>query len=202
MITNSKIFVQTKGSNPVVCAREGGANTNPFQAAHFVLRNTPQNGGEKEAGKGGAEFPPDPPSAPPALRSRAWGGKRLRSLGIKTSKQNNFQFLLRKIWRAGVKKLKENCFALLAEFRRAETQGGFLPFTAEIVAQKRFELRSVIAEFFNFNFFDFNHVFIFPSENNAALSTSTETLPSSMRVFLRRPITSSDTFWVPNSFKN
>ena len=107
---------------------------------------TPQNGGEKEAGKGGAEFPPDPPSAPPALRSRAWGGKRLRSLGIKTSKQNNFQFLLRKIWRAGVKKLKENCFALLAEFRRAETQGGFLPFTAEIVAQKRFELRSVIAK--------------------------------------------------------
>ena len=106
---------------------------------------TPQNGGEKEAGKGGAEFPPDPPSAPPALRSRAWGGKRLRSLGIKTSKQNNFQFLLRKIWRAGVKKLKENCFALLAEYRRAETLDGFLPFRAEIVAQKRFELRSVIA---------------------------------------------------------
>jgi hypothetical protein len=39
-------------------------------------------------------------------------------LGIKTSKQNNFQFLLRKNWRAGVKKLNENCFALLAEFRR------------------------------------------------------------------------------------
>ena len=33
MITNSKIFVQTKGSNPVVCAREGGANTTPFLAA-------------------------------------------------------------------------------------------------------------------------------------------------------------------------
>ena len=30
------------------------------------MRNIPQNGGEKEAGKGGAEFPPDPPSAPPA----------------------------------------------------------------------------------------------------------------------------------------
>jgi len=27
----------------------------------------------------------------------------------------------------------------------AETLGGFLPFTAEIVARKRFELRSVIA---------------------------------------------------------
>ena len=142
MITNSKIFVQTKGSNPVVCAREGGANTTPFQAAHFVLRNTPQNGGEKEAGKGGAEFPPDPPSAPPALRSRAWGGKRLRSLGIKTSKQNNFQFLLRKIWRAGDKKLKENCFALLAEVRRAETRSEAIQ---AFFVQKRFELRSVIA---------------------------------------------------------
>jgi len=55
-----------------------------------------------------------------------WGAevKRFRRLGIKTSKQNNFQFLLRKIWRAGVKKLKENCFALLAELRRAETRSG------------------------------------------------------------------------------
>ena len=49
--------------------------------------------------------------------------KRFRRLVIKTSKQNNFQFLLRKIWR-GVKKLKENCFALLAEVRRAETRSG------------------------------------------------------------------------------
>ena len=65
-------FVKEKGSNPVVCAREGGANTTPYQVAHFALRNTPKNGGEKEAGKGGAEFPPpDPPSAPSALRSRA-----------------------------------------------------------------------------------------------------------------------------------
>jgi len=28
-----------------VCAREGGANTTSFQAAHFVLRNTPKTGG-------------------------------------------------------------------------------------------------------------------------------------------------------------
>ncbi|TSC94100.1 MAG: hypothetical protein CEN87_653, partial [Parcubacteria group bacterium Licking1014_1] len=68
--------------------------------------------------------------------------KRFRRLGIKTSKQNNFQFLLRKIWRAGVKKLKENCFALLAEVRRAETRSGII---RAIVVQKRFELRSVIA---------------------------------------------------------
>jgi len=47
-----------------------------------------------------------------------------------TSKQNNFQFLLKeKRARAKYKKLKENCFALLAEFRRAETLGrGFKSF--------------------------------------------------------------------------
>lgn len=68
--------------------------------------------------------------------------KRFRRLGIKTLKQNNFQFLLRKIWRAGDKKLKENCFALLAEFRRAETRSGAI---RAFSVQKRFELRSVIA---------------------------------------------------------
>ena len=73
--------------------------------------------------------------------------KRFRRLGIKTSKQNNFQFLLRKIWRAGVKKLKENCFALLAEFRRAETRSGV---NQAFFVQKRFELRSVIAGLTNF----------------------------------------------------
>ena len=82
---------------------------------------------------------------------RGWGeefrharaeAKRFRRLGIKTSKQNNSQFLLRKIWRAGVKKLKENCFALLAEFRRAETRSGA---NRAFSVQKRFELRSAIA---------------------------------------------------------
>jgi len=69
--------------------------------------------------------------------------KRFRCLGIKTSKQNNFQFLLEKrIWLAGVKKLKENCFALLAEVWRAETRSGAIP---AFFAQNRFELRSVIA---------------------------------------------------------
>ena len=51
-------FSQIKSeSHPVVCARVGGANTTPFQVAHFVLRNMPKNGGEKEAGKGGARIP-------------------------------------------------------------------------------------------------------------------------------------------------
>jgi len=52
--------------------------------------------------------------------------KRFRRLGIKTSKQNNFQFLLKeKIGRAGVEKLKENCFTLLAEVQRAVTVAEF-----------------------------------------------------------------------------
>jgi hypothetical protein len=68
--------------------------------------------------------------------------KRFRRLGIKISKQNNFQFLFRKIWRAGVKKLKENCFALLAEFRWAETRSEV---SRAFSVQKRFELRSAIA---------------------------------------------------------
>ena len=73
--------------------------------------------------------------------------KRFRRLGIKTSKQNNFQFLLRIIWRAGVKKLKENCFALLAEVRRAETRSGV---NQAFFVQKRFELRPAIATKLNF----------------------------------------------------
>ena len=69
--------------------------------------------------------------------------KRFRRLALsQTSKQNNFQFLLRKIWRAGDKKLKENCFAFLAEFWRAETRSGAIQ---GFSVQKRFALRSVIA---------------------------------------------------------
>ena len=36
------------GSYPVVCAREGGANTTSFQVAHFALRNTKNNPAEKK----------------------------------------------------------------------------------------------------------------------------------------------------------
>ena len=70
--------------------------------------------------------------------------KRFRRLALsQTSKQNNFQSLLEKrFWRAGVKKLKENCFALLAEFRRAETRSEV---NRAFFVQNRFELRSVIA---------------------------------------------------------
>ena len=105
--------------------------------------------------------PPIPPKKR-AVRARAWrkegvGGeefrharavaKRFRRPAIGgTSKQNNFQILLRKIWRAGVKKLKENCFALLAEVRRAETRSGV---NQAFFVQNRFELRSAIATSFS-----------------------------------------------------
>ena len=83
------------------------------------------------------------PPVPPKKRAARAVAKRFRRLGIKTSKQNNFQFFLKeKFGRAGVKKLKENCFALLVEVRRAETRSGII---RAIVARKRFELRSVIA---------------------------------------------------------
>jgi len=86
-------------------------------------------------------IPPRPPFRL-ARKNKIGVAKCFRRLGIKTSKQNNFQILLRKIWRAGVKKLKENCFALLAEIRRAETRSGV---NRAFFVQKRFELRSVIA---------------------------------------------------------
>ena len=124
-----------------------GARATSLLAAHFALRNTASNSAEKkgspsegvaEGGGWGEEFR----HARAEVRQQADKLRRFRRLGIKTSKQNNFQSLLRKIWRAGVKKLKENCFALLAEFRRAETQSGA---NQAFFVQKRFELRSAIA---------------------------------------------------------
>ena len=50
-------------------ALKGEKNTNSFSEPHFVLRNTFENIGEKDAGKSGAEFPPDPLSAPSVFRS-------------------------------------------------------------------------------------------------------------------------------------
>jgi hypothetical protein len=124
----------------------GGARATSFLAAHFALRNTTSNSAEKkgspsegvaEGGGWGEEF-----------RHARAEAKRFRHLALsQTSKQNNFRFLLRKIWRAGVKKMKENCFALLAEVRRAETWSGAI---RAFFVQKRFELRSVIATKLNF----------------------------------------------------
>ncbi len=51
--------------------------------------------------------------------------------------------------------MKENCFALLAEFRRAETRSGAI---RAFSVQKRFELRSVIAT--RLNFFQIQECFV------------------------------------------
>ena len=118
-----------------------GARATSSLAAHFALRNTASNSAEKksspsegvaEGGGWGEEF-----------RHARTEAKRFRRPAVGgTSKQNNFQFLLEKrFWRAGDKKLKENCFALLAEVRRAETRSGV---NQAFFVQKRFELRSAI----------------------------------------------------------
>ncbi len=68
---NPLLLSQTnRESFPVMCAYKEGTNKTFFQVLHFTLQNTPQNNGEKEAGKAGVEFPPDPFSAPAAFRSR------------------------------------------------------------------------------------------------------------------------------------
>ena len=141
MVSKILKFGNKKGSSFALPAHGlGGARATSLLAAHFALRNTASNSAEKksspsegvaEGGGWGEEF----------RHARAIA-KRFRRLDIKTSKQNNFQFLLRKIWRADDKKLKENCFALLAEFRRAETRSGAI---RAFSVQKRFELRSAIA---------------------------------------------------------
>ena len=60
---------RNKGSEPVVCARVGGANTTSFLAVHFAKRNTKNCGGKKleSESEGGQKFlPPNPlPFCPP-----------------------------------------------------------------------------------------------------------------------------------------
>jgi len=61
MILNyNKLGKQNKGSNSVMCARVGGANTTSFLAAHFAKRNTKNCGGGKRSGEseGGQKFLP------------------------------------------------------------------------------------------------------------------------------------------------
>jgi len=80
----------------VVCARVGGANTTSLLTAHFALRNTASDASEKsESGKerAGRNSPQTP--LPPRPKNKIGVAKRFRRLNIKTSKQNNFQFLLK-----------------------------------------------------------------------------------------------------------
>ena len=76
---NPLLFSQTNRENfSVMCAYKEGTNITLFQVSRFALQNISENIGEKEAGKAGAEFPPDPPSAPAAFRIRSFGSKSER----------------------------------------------------------------------------------------------------------------------------
>ena len=97
-----------------------------------------QQAGKKEGGLGEGIFD----RLLSAPKARQCVAKRFRRLGIKTSKQNNFLSIFYRPPAKFFLKRIENCFALLAEFRRAETQSGA---NQAFFVQKRFELRSVIA---------------------------------------------------------
>jgi hypothetical protein len=118
-------FSQPKlGSFPVVCAREGGANTTTFQAAHFALRNTKNKTGEKKASNR---------AKPEKQKGKKEGGlgegifaflrleiERFRfSLIKRNTKQKNFLFLLKeKITREKIKKRREK-FSVLVPPKRS-----------------------------------------------------------------------------------
>ena len=124
-------FSQPKlGSFPVVCAREGGANTTPFQAAHFALRNTKNKTGEKKASNR---------AKPEKQKGKKEGGlgegifallrlriERFRFSLIKRNirqyggqaPQKNFLFLKEKIAREKIKKCREN-FSVLVPPKRS-----------------------------------------------------------------------------------
>jgi len=76
-----------------------------------------KNGGEKETGKAGAEFPPDLLSAPFAFRSRSLDGKCLRcSTNSRLSEQKNYLFSLKERARKIIKRCRDNFSALLSHY--------------------------------------------------------------------------------------
>ncbi|PIY70606.1 hypothetical protein COY89_00295 [Candidatus Roizmanbacteria bacterium CG_4_10_14_0_8_um_filter_36_36] len=101
MISKILSFVNTKGSSLSLPAYGWvGVRATSSLAAHFALRNTASNSAEKkgspsegvaEGGGWGEEFR----HARAEVRQQADKLRRFRRLGIKTSKQNNFQFLLK-----------------------------------------------------------------------------------------------------------
>jgi len=125
-------MVKEKGSRmSKTRAREGGVSvfsalfssfriSAPLSARSKNFRAKPKQAGKKEGGLGEGIFARllCPPKA-------GWGWKAFPPFGIKPNvkaKQFSIPFK-RKRTRAEYKKLKENCFALLAEIRRAETLG-------------------------------------------------------------------------------
>ncbi len=106
MLSDFSNFVNKKGSSLSLPAYgRVGARATSFKAAHFALRNTASSASGKSEGekeKAGRNSPQTP--LPPLPKNKIGVAKHFRRLGIKTSKQNNFQFLLRKIWRSGRKR--------------------------------------------------------------------------------------------------
>jgi len=143
MIPNFKILVQTKGSSTLSPAHgKGGA-----RATILFLSATPpeksaggfQQAGKKEGGLGEGIFA-RLLSAPKARQ----GWEAARSCVSRKTKPAKIDSLKEKIFCARPLKEKD----IFVDFVRREAAsrwGGFLPVRAEIVAQKRFALRSVIA---------------------------------------------------------
>jgi len=88
--TNRESFV-------IMYMLKGQENTISFYEPHLVLQNTSENIGEKEAGKIGAEFPPDPLSAPPSFRSRSLGKSWRDDLSVLLSHYGSWVKLLGKV---------------------------------------------------------------------------------------------------------
>jgi len=63
-------------------ALKGEENKNSFYEPHLCLQITSESINEKEAGKAGAEFPPDPLSAPAVFWVRSLGKYRRGDLSV------------------------------------------------------------------------------------------------------------------------
>jgi hypothetical protein len=73
--TNRESFV-------IMFILKGDGNTNSFYEPHLVLQNISESIGEKETGKIGAEFPPDPLSAPAVFWIRSLEENRRDDLSV------------------------------------------------------------------------------------------------------------------------
>jgi len=80
---NPLLLSQTiRESFTTMCILKGEENKNSFYEPHLCLQNTSESINVKEAEKGGAEFPPDPPSAPIVFRSSSLEKNRRDDLSV------------------------------------------------------------------------------------------------------------------------
>jgi hypothetical protein len=86
-------------------------------------------------------------------RRRGQGGKRQCILRQQKGKAEKFSSLKEKIKKRGVPKNEGRNFLLCSPQGDRRRWGWFLPVRAEILAQNRFALRSVIATNLNISFF-------------------------------------------------